>query len=184
MSNTFWKTSSKCQLGLCFSAILGFAGSAYAAGDAVETGKFELTVTEATVGGNEIIAGDMSAAIEKINTTISFDSSYEKNSNLCAAYTAQGKFATAKPHCESALKFSKSSHYRVIGSSRSYASQRNRQAMALNNLGVWHAMQGDVVKAQAYFERAASRSQDMVATSSRNIEVLELRMGADTVAAN
>ena len=54
--------------------------------------------------------------------------------------------------------------------------------MALNNLGVWHALQGDAVEAQVYFENAANRSKDLLATSNRNIDMLELRVGPATVA--
>ena len=183
MDNTLGEVIGRYRLGLCFSAMLGFAGSGYAAGDSAEAGKFELTIVQTTVGGDDIVAGEFSAAVEKINAALSLDSRYAKSSNLCAAYTAQSDFASAKPHCKSALNFSRSSHYRVIGTSSSYTTQRNMQAMALNNLGVWHAMQGEAVQAKAYFERAASRSKDMVATSSRNIDVLELRMVPDTVAA-
>jgi Flp pilus assembly protein TadD len=184
MNNTLGKASGKCRLGLCFAAMLGFAGSGYAAGDAVEAGKFELTIVQETVGGNDIVAGEFSAAVEKINTALSLDSKYAKSTNLCAAYTAQGEFAGAQPHCKAALSFSRSSRYGLLGMSRSYTSKRSMQAMALNNLGVWHALQGDADQARAYFKNAASRSKDLVATSSRNIDVLKLRVGPATVAAS
>lgn len=183
MNNTLGKVIGRCRLGICFSAMLGFAGSGYAAGDAAGIGKFELTIIQTTVGGNDIVAGELSSAVEKINTALRPDSKYAKNSNLCVAYTAQGELASAKPHCKSALNFSRSSRYGMIGTSKSYTSQRNMQAMALNNLGVWHAMQGESEQAQTYFELAASRSKDMVGTTSRNIDVLERRMTPDTIAA-
>jgi Tfp pilus assembly protein PilF len=182
MNNTVRKVSVSCRLGLCFPAMLAFAVSGYAAGDTAEVGKFELTIMEVTVGGNELVAGEVSAAVEKINTALSLDSEYTKRNNLCAAYTAQGELASAQPHCEAALTISKSSHHGLLGLSRSYASKRNMQAMALNNLGVWHALQGDADQAQEYFENAAKRSKDLLATSSRNIDVLELRMRPATVA--
>lgn len=182
MNNTLGNVSVNGRLGLCFSAILAFAGSGYAAGDATETGKFELTIVEVTVGGNELVAGDFSAAAEKINTALSLDSKYTKRTNLCAAYTAQGELVSAQPHCEAALTLSRSSRYGLLGLSSSYASKRNMQAMALNNLGVWHALQGDADQAQVYFKNAAKRSKDLLATSSRNIDVLERRKGPATFA--
>ena len=184
MNNTSGKASGKCRLGLCFAAMLGFAGSGYAAGDAAEVGRFELMIIQETVGGNELVAGEFSVAVEKINTALSLDSQYAKSTNLCAAYTAQGEFAGAQPHCKAALTFSRSSRYGLLSMSRSYTSKRSMQAMAMNNLGVWHALQGDADQAQAYFENAANRSKDLVATSSRNIDVLELRAGPATVAAS
>ena len=182
MKNTLGKVSVSCRLGLCLSAMLGFAGSGYAAADAVEIEKFELTIVEVTLGGNELVAGDPSAAIEKINTALSLDSRYVKSSNLCAAYTAQGEFASAQRHCKAALTLSRSHRYGLLGVSRSYTSKRYMQAMALNNLGVWHALQGDADQAQVYFKNAAKRSKDLLATSSRNSDVLKLRMGPATVA--
>ena len=184
MNNTSGKASGKCRLGLCFAAMLGFAGSGYAAGDAVEVGKFELTIVQETVGGNDIVAGEFSAAVEKINTALSLDSKYAKSTNLCAAYTAQGEFAGAQPHCKAALTFSSSSRYGLLSMSRSYTSKRSMQAMALNNLGVWHALQGDADQAQAYFKNAANRSKGLVATSNRNIDVLKRRVGPAAVAAS
>ena len=184
MNITLRKASGRCRLGLCFSALLGIAGSGYAAGDTVEVRKFELTIIEETVGGNDIVAGEFSAAVETINKRLSLDSKYAKSTNLCAAYTAQGEFASAQPHCKAALTLSRSSNVGLINSSRLYTAKRNRQAMALNNLGVWHALQGDADQAQEYFQNAANRSKDLKATSSRNIDVLEMRMGTATVASS
>lgn len=183
-SGRLGKASGRCRLGLGFASILGFAGSGYAAGDAVEVGKFELTIIEATTGGNDILAGEFSAAVEKINASLSLDSKYAKSTNLCAAYTAQGEFASAQPHCKAALTLSESSHYGMVSWSRSYSARKYMQATALNNLGVWHALQGNADQAQAYFQNAANRSKDLVAISSRNIDVLELRMEPEAVAAS
>ena len=184
MNKTLGKVRGGCWLGLYFSTMLGFAGSAYAAEDAVGLGKFELTIMQATVGGNEIFAGDFSAAVEKINTSISGDSKYTKSANLCAAYTAMGEFSSAQPHCKAALTMSRSSRYGVLSLSKPPTSRRNMQAMALNNLGVWHALQGDAEQAEAHFKNAANRSKELMPIPSRNIEVLELRIGPATVASS
>jgi len=56
--------------------------------------------------------------------------------------------------------------------------------MSLNNLGVWHALQGNTDEAQGYFQSASNKSSEVSATTNRNIDVLELRMGSATVAAS
>lgn len=169
-------------MGLCFSAMLGFAGSGYAAEEAVAVERFELKIVERSVGANEILAGEFAAAVEKINSSFSLDSEYAKSNNLCAAYTAQGEFASAQPYCQAAVTSSRSSQYGLMSMARSYAARKNLQAMALNNFGVWHAMQGNAGAAQAYFQSAGNRSKGLSATSNRNIDVLEQRMGSATVA--
>ena len=184
MNKTFRGLSKVGRLGLCFSAMLGFAGGGNAAEEARTVEKFELMIVETSLGGNEMAAGEYAAAIEKITTVLSLDSKYAKNINLCAAYTAQGEFANAQAHCRTALRLSRSSDYGSIGMTRMHVARKNRQAMSLNNLGVWHALQGNASQAQDYFQSAGNKSREVSATTNRNIDVLESRMGSATVAAS
>ena len=98
-------------MGLCFTVMLGFVGNGYAAEYAVAAEKFELKVFERTLGGSEIVVGEYAAAIKIISTSLSLDSKYAKNTNLCVAYTAQRKFSSAQPYCQSALTLSASNRY-------------------------------------------------------------------------
>ena len=167
---------------LCFSAMLGFSGSGNAAEEAMTVEKYELMIVETSVGGDEMAAGEYASAVEKITTSLSLDSQYAKSTNLCVAYTVQGEFASAQPHCQTALRLSRSSDYGSIVMTRMYVAKRNRQAMSLNNLGVWHALQGNADDAQNYFQSASNKSREVSATTNRNIDVLELRTGSATVA--
>ena len=172
------------RLGLGFAALLGFTASSYAAADALVVNKFELVIMQTSLGGQEIFAGEFAAAVDKINSTLSLDTKYAKSTNLCAAYTAQGEFTSAQPHCRTALSLSRSSNHGTFLISRAYVAKKSRQAMALNNFGVWHALQGNADEAQTYFQKASTKSRDLSVTSSRNIDVLELRIGSATVAAS
>jgi Tfp pilus assembly protein PilF len=184
MNKTFRGLSKVGRLGLCFSTMLGFAGGGNAAEEAMTVEKFELMIVETSLGGNEMAAGEYAAAVEKITTSLSMDSKYAKSTNLCVAYTAQGDFASAQPHCQTALRLSRSSDLGSIVMTRVYVARKNRQAMSLNNLGVWHALQGNTDEAQGYFQSASNKSSEVSATTNRNIDVLELRMGSATVAAS
>ncbi len=48
--------------------------------------------------------------------------------------------------------------------------------MALINIGVLHALQGNHQAAREYFESASNRSNRLEAVSTRNINTLEQRM--------
>jgi len=45
-------------------------------------------------------------------------------------------------------------------------------------------LQGNADQAQGYFQSASNKSSEVSATTNRNIDVLELRMGSATVAAS
>jgi len=184
MNKTFRGLSRGGRLGICFSAMLGFAGSGNAAEEAMAVEKFELLIVETSLGGNEMAAGEYAAAVQIITTSLSLDSKYARSTNLCAAYTAQGEFDSAQPHCQKALRLSSSSDYGAIAMNRMYVAKKNRRAMSLNNLGVWHALQGNADKAKGYFQSASNKSREVAATTNRNIDVLEMRMGSATVAAS
>lgn len=184
MKKKFRGLSRGGRLGLCFSAMLGVAGGVNAAEEAMTAEKFELVIVETSLGGNEIAAGEYAAAVEKISTALSLDSKYAKSTNLCAAYTAQGEFASAEASCLAALRLSRSSDYGLIRMPRMRVARKDRQAMSLNNLGVWHALQGNADQAQRYFQRAGSKSREVSATTNRNIDVLGSRMGSATIAAS
>jgi hypothetical protein len=53
--------------------------------------------------------------------------------------------------------------------------------MALNNLGVVRALQGNTQEWRIYFESASNPSKRLETTSSRNINALEQRMGFEVV---
>lgn len=172
------------KIGFFFSGILGFATSSYGITGAVSTEKFELVITEKTFGGNEILSGNPTAAIEKMLANRSLSSKYNLNTNLCAAYTAQGKYSSAEKHCNLALRFSKSAQYGMSGRSRTYMAKRDSYAIALNNLGVMHALQGNTLDALEYFESASIRSKRLSATADRNIVALEQREANPVIAAS
>jgi tetratricopeptide (TPR) repeat protein len=168
--------------GLILSGVLGLAGNSYGTEEALALDRFELKIVEYTAGGNEILAGNFSGAIGKIQSSLSLDSKYEKNTNLCAAYTAQKAFANAEAHCQTALRLSRTAQTTQMTNSR-YMSTRSRQAMALNNFGVWHALQGNTEEASEYFEAANNKSRRISTTTQRNINALEQRLSSKVMAA-
>ncbi|MEH6592445.1 MAG: tetratricopeptide repeat protein [Halioglobus sp.] len=172
MKNITSSASAAVKVGLCFSGILGFVNSSYGLEEAVTVEKFELKIVETSFGGDEIMAGDLAEAIEKILTTVSLDSRYEKNTNLCVAYTASGEFSSAEEHCKLALKFSRSVNSGIKNPGL-YLATKEKHALALNNLGVMRALQGNTGDALEYFESASVKSKRLSLTTTRNISVLE-----------
>ena len=175
MNNLLMKARGTAKIGFFLAGVLGFASGSYGIEGAVSAEKFELVITQESFGGNEILAGNTTAAIEKMLTSASLSSQYNWNTNLCAAYTAEGKYSSAEKHCELALRLSKSANPGILGHTRSYMAKKDRYAIALINLGVMHALQGNTQDALEYFESASTRSKRLSATADRNITALEQR---------
>ena len=163
------------SISLVFSGAFGFASVSYSTEETMALEKFELNIVEMTTGGDEILAGNFSSAIGIIQSSLSSDSKYEQNTNLCAAYILQREFATAEAYCKTALHLSRYSQSRQIISTR-YISNRSRQAMALNNFGVWNALQGNTLEASEYFEAASKKGKRLSTTTERNRDALEQRI--------
>lgn len=161
--------------GLMLSGVLGFASSSYGTEEAVPLGRFELKIVQSTTGGDEILAGNFSGAIGIIRSSLSLDSKYNLNNNLCAAYTAQGEFSNAEAYCQTAVHLSSYAQSRQKANTGNI-STRSRQAMALNNFGVWYALQGKTQEASEYFEAASRKSKQLATTTERNMDALEQRM--------
>ncbi|MFT5711338.1 MAG: tetratricopeptide (TPR) repeat protein [Halioglobus sp.] len=176
MNKKFKNVSGTFKLGICFAGILAYTGGSYASDGRVSAEAFELKITEETLGGSEIMAGEYAAAIETILTTASLDSKYDKSTNLCAAYTAQKEFGLAEHQCHLSLRLSESANVNAHLSGRSYLARREGKAVALINLGVLHALQGNNQEAREYFESASKKSKRLRATSKRNINSLDTRM--------
>jgi tetratricopeptide (TPR) repeat protein len=157
------------NFGLCLSAVLGFASSSFAERSDIDVHKFELQVFQGTIAVDEIVSGDMGVAVEKIRDSGKYVELYAKKTNLCVAYTAQGEYTNAAKQCQAAQRLSKRSGFIV------HSTKRDKQALALNNLGVLLALQGHTQEALKYFERAGGRSTKFSDTSLRNIDALEKR---------
>ena len=171
------------RLGLCLAGVLGFVNSSYGSEEeAVQPQKFELNIVESTTGADEILAGNMTGGVGKIHSTLSVDSRYARATNLCTAYTAQGEFASAKEHCKAALHLSRSANHALTATG--YITVRSRQAMALNNLGVWYALQGNKEEAREHFETAGKKGKRLLATSKRNLHALEQRADSNVASAS
>jgi tetratricopeptide (TPR) repeat protein len=158
------------NFGLCLSAVLGFASSSFAERSDIDVHKFELQVFQGTIAVNDILSGDMGVAVEKIHDSGKYVELYAKKTNLCVAYTAQGEYNKAVKQCQAAQRLSKRPGFIA------YSTKREKQALALNNLGVLLALQGHTQEARKYFSRAGGRSTKFNDTSLRNIDALEERM--------
>ena len=176
MKKNFKSNSGAARIGICFAGILAFTSGGYASDGLVGAEAFELSITEESLGGNEIMAGEYASAIETILTTASLDSKYVKSTNLCAAYTAQKEFSLAESQCNLALHLSKWDSVGARLDGRAHLSRREKNAMALINLGVLHALQGNNQEAREYFDSASRKSRRLKATSQRNINSLDKRM--------
>ena len=165
------------RLGLCLAGMLGFVNSSQGGEEAASRlEKFELNIVDSTIGADEILAGDLTGGVGKINSALSQDSEYTEATNLCAAYTARGEFASAKEYCQAALKLSRTDRHARKIETMGYIPTRSRQAMALNNFGVWHALQGNTEQAREYFEAAGNKDKRLSAASARNLSALEQRV--------
>ena len=181
MNKNLGNTFGAAKVGACLAGMLVFASNSYGSNEAVVAAQFEVHIMENTTGGREILAGDYSAAIEKILFSPSLDSKYVKDANLCAVYTVQKEFNRAEAHCMAALDASKSRNFGtgMQGISWERGANRVKWAMALNNLGVLHALKGNNGEARDYFQSASKKSHRLRATSDRNIHALEGRMGTE-----
>jgi len=164
------------------AGLLSLAISGYAVSETAAIERFELQIVGNSPGGGEIVAGDYAAAIAQIRSTPSLHSKYVRKTNLCAAYTAQGEFTLAGPTCKAALQAGRSTSTGLQNTNRARIANKNDQAVALNNLGVLHALQGKNQKALTYFESASNKSKDLKPMVSQNIIALEQRMGSEVVA--
>ena len=176
MNKKFKSITGAASLGICLAGVLGYASSSYASDGLVGAEAFELKITAETLGGSEIMAGEYATAIETILSTASLESKYVRSTNLCAAYTAQKEFGLAEKQCNLALRLSNSPQAGAQLDGRTYLSRREGKAMALINLGVMHALQGNSQEAREYFESAGKQSKRLRATSERNIVSLDKRM--------
>lgn len=174
--------SGAARAGVCMAGMLSLAFSGYVFGETAAVERFELQIVGNSPGGSEIVAGDYAAAIEQIRTTPSLHSKYVRNTNLCVAYTAQGEFTLAEPTCKAALQAARSTSTGLQNTNRARIANKNDQAMAMNNLGVLRALQGDNQKALKYFESASNKSKDLEPMVGQNIIALEQRMGSEVVA--
>ena len=178
MNKKFKSITGAASLGICLAGVLGYTTSSYASDGLVGAEAFELTIRAETLGGSEIMAGQYATAIETILSKSSLESKYVKSTNLCAAYTAQKEFSLAEKQCNLALRLSNSPNAGAQLDGRAHLSRREGKAMALINLGVLHALQGNSQKAREYFESASRKSKRLKATSERNINSLDKRMGS------
>ena len=170
------------RVGVCMAGLLSLAASGYAIGDTTAVERFELKVVGNSPGGSKILAGDYAAAIEQIRSTPSLHSKYVRKTNLCVAYMAQGEFTLAEPTCKAALQAGRSTSTGLQNTNRARIANKSDQAMAMNSLGVLHALQGKNQKALTYFESASNKSKDLKPMVSQNIIALEQRMGSEVVA--
>ena len=184
MNNSLMNGRKAAKIGFFLSGILGFTGSSYGIDRVALAEKFELVIAEKSFGGEEILAGRTNAAIEKMLETASLSSKYNWNTNLCAAYTAQGNYSIAERHCGLSLKLSKTAHYGVLGNTRSHRAKKDNRAIALNNMGVMYALQGNPDAAREHFESVSNWSKRLSATADRNINALELRQKNPAIASS
>lgn len=182
MTSKLMKARGAAKMGFLFSGILGFVNSSYGLEEVVAVEKFELKIIEMTSGADEILAGNITGAIESILTTGSRHSRYDRNTNLCVAYTVQGEYSSAEQHCKLAVRHSRSFGSGIQSNSGSYMAKREKSALALNNIGVLRALQGNTGDAREYFE-SATRSKRMSSAANRNINALEQREQPDVLAA-
>ena len=183
MTSKLMKARGAAKMGFLFSGILGFINSSYGLEEVVTVGKFELKIIEMTSGADEILAGNITGALESILTTGSRHSRYDMNTNLCVAYTAQGEYSSAEQHCKLAVRHSRSFGSGIQSNPGSYMAKREKSALALNNIGVLRALQGNTGDAREYFETASAKSKRMSSTANRNINALEQRKQPDVLAA-
>lgn len=149
----------------------------------MSAGKFELVVFSNIAGGSELVSGDLDGAIEKFNAASLPRRGDTKHTGLCAAYTAAGEFASAEKHCRAAISISSAArNSMLISQFSSRAARRENEAVALNNMGVLLALQGEPEKALKYFRAAGNKSARLSKTSSRNMDALEQRAGTFEVA--
>ncbi|MFT6288396.1 MAG: hypothetical protein ACJA09_003157 [Alcanivorax sp.] len=169
-------------IGFCITGMLGPVVSSFAFGEQVTKEKFEMQVIEYSAGGKEIVAGDYSAAIEALNGRMTLDSKYAKGTNLCVALTMQGEFSAAEGYCQAAKSSSRRQNDSPLDSYIGGLNSRDKEALALNNLGVHHALNGNLLEAQECLEIAVRKGGRYANTSERNMRALEQRMALDVVA--
>jgi Flp pilus assembly protein TadD len=118
---------------------------------------FQMAAVVDRAQGESVIAGNYQEAIETLSEQRR--PGFEIATNLCVAYTMTGQFEQAQAECSAALTLS-----------RKVATRRDA-AVALSNLGVLAAINGDRDVAKISFERALELDAEL-ATAKRNLEKL------------
>lgn len=130
-----------------------------------QTQSYQFSVFYQQVGSRALTEGDYETAQREAQEKL--DSSrksvrYDAANTLCISFAARGQFDTADGYCQRALEIA-SRHYGRL--ERSHRMRRwdnamrshptgQRMAQALNNIGVFWALKGNVERAKGRFEEA------------------------------
>lgn len=165
--------------GFCIAGVMGIATGSYGGETKVSAEKYEMQIFEGGVDAEKIVAGHFTAAIEQIQLNELGKSKYERSTNLCVALTLQRDFPAAETECYKAKRYSMRSYATLLSMPYTRLSNREKQAIALNNLGVLKALQGDARDARELFESAKKRSRQLESISQRNLVALAQRHEPD-----
>jgi tetratricopeptide (TPR) repeat protein len=159
---------------IIFGGVWIMAGNAHSEEVKLAADKYELQVFEDALGGREILAGDLAAAVSVLEGDASLDSTYAKKTNMCVALTLAEHFDAALSACETARRYSMRSLdsylFLSLGVRRKEALQ-----IAANNLGVLYALQGKAEAALESFEAAGNLGGSVSAATERNVSALAQR---------
>lgn len=130
-----------------------------------QTQGYQFSVFYQQVGSRALIDGDYETAEQQARKKL--DSSrksirYDATNTLCISLAARGKFDSADRYCQQALELA-ASRFGELGRSdrlrRWHSAMRSnptgqRMAQALNNIGVFWALKGNVERAKGHFEES------------------------------
>ncbi len=125
---------------------------------------YQMTAVINRAHGNAVLAGEYRDAIANLDSNSR--KGFESSTNLCVAYTMIGELHKADAECAAALKLSERTDV------------RRDIAVALSNLGVVKAVNGDLGGAQRDFSRALELKSDL-RQASDNQELLRHAAATD-----
>ena len=127
-------------LAAVFASVPGFADDSTG-----ERARYKLGYIDDTLGSAMISAGDFNAAREQIAGGLVLHEPYERHTNLCVTLISLQSYEEAAVSCRAAVRYSKPRHHgvqvQVLGLSERRV-HKKRRALALSNLGVLQALQG------------------------------------------
>lgn len=160
-------------LGAAFASVPAFADDATS-----EASRYKLGYVQDTLGSSMIRVGDFNAAQEQLEAGLSLHVPYERYTNLCVTLISLQNYEEAGASCRAAVRHSKPApgglQARSFGISERRA-HKNRKALALSNLGVLQALQGQYEMARESLRKSTARYLQRGEVGQYNLSILAER---------
>ena len=157
-------------LGTGFASVSGFAEDSGS-----DLARFKLSYVEDTLGSSMISEGNFSAAQERLTAGLALHEPYERHTNLCVTLISLQNYQQAGVSCRAAVRYSKPRHQPPVPGVSERRAHKNRRALALSNLGVLYALQGQYERARESLQKSTARYLENTEVGQYNLSVLGKR---------